>query len=115
MKVNWSGSAADSPGSAATRTLGDEVALEVADWLAGLGSAFVGKAGSWLTLPPAALQGLRRGKGSTADRLVLDLDAPALLQQVGDDLHLGLRSTASQRKELQGFSSTPSNGLKASF
>ena len=90
------------------RTLGDEVALEVADWLTGIGvSLRLEGRQLQLTLPPAALQGLRRGKGSTADRLVLDLDGPALLQRVGDDLHLGLRSTASQLRELQQLQLNP--------
>jgi len=90
------------------RTLGDEVALEVADWLTGIGvSLRLEGRELQLSLPSAALQGLRRGKGSTADRLVLDLDGPALLQRVGDDLHLGLRSTASQLKELQRLQLNP--------
>ncbi|MFL2498014.1 MAG: hypothetical protein ACJ0GQ_09325 [Parasynechococcus sp.] len=91
------------------RTLGDEVALEVADWLTGIGvSLRLEGRQLQLTLPPAALQGLRRGKGSTADRLVLDLDGPALLQRVGDDLHLGLRSTASQLEGTATASAQPS-------
>ena len=84
------------------------MALEVADWLTGIGvSLRLEGRQLQLTLPPEAVQGLRRGKGSTADRLVLDLDGPALLQRVGDDLHLGLRSTASQLKELQRLQLNP--------
>ena len=90
------------------RTLGDEVGLEVADWLAQAGISLHLKGRQLqLSLPSAGLQRLRRGKGSTADRLVLDLDGPALVQRVGDDLHLGLRSTASQRRELQRLRLAP--------
>ena len=84
------------------RTLGDEVGLEVADWLAQVGVIIrLDDQQLQLTLPAADLQGMRRGKGSTADRLVLDLDGPALVQRVGDDLHLGVRSTAAQLLELR--------------
>ena len=90
------------------RTLGDEVGLEVADWLAQAGVSLQLKDRLLrLSLPSAGLRGLRRGKGSTADRLVLDLDGPALVQRVGDDLHLGLRSTAAQRRELQRLRLAP--------
>ena len=90
------------------RPLGDEVGLEVADWLAQAGISLHLKGRQLLlSLPSAGLQRLRRGKGSTADRLVLDLDGPALVQRVGDDLHLGLRSTASQRRELQRLRLAP--------
>ena len=90
------------------RTLGDEVGLEVADWLAQAGVSLQLKSRLLrLSLPSAGLRGLRRGKGSTADRLVLDLDGPALVQRVGDDLHLGLRSTAAQRRELQRLRLAP--------
>ena len=90
------------------RTLGDEVGLEVADWLAQAGVSLQLKGRLLrLSLPSAGLRGLRRGKGSTADRLVLDLDGPALVQRVGDDLHLGLRSTAAQRRELQRLRLAP--------
>ena len=97
------------------RTLGDEVGLEVADWLAqaGVSLRLEGRQ-LLLSLPSAGLQELRRGKGSTADRLVLDLDGPALVQRVGDDLHLGLHSTASQLRELQRLQLAPqqrSDGL----
>ena len=90
------------------RTLGDELGLEVAYWLAQAGISLHLKGRQLLlSLPSAGLQRLRRGKGSTADRLVLDLDGPALVQRVGDDLHLGLRSTASQRRELQRLRLAP--------
>ena len=93
------------------RTLGDEVGLEVADWLAQVGVIIrLDDQKLQLTLPSADLQGMRRGKGSTADRLVLDLDGPALVQRVGDDLHLGLRSTAAQQRELRRLRLIPQQG-----
>ena len=93
------------------RTLGDEVGLEVADWLAQVGVIIrLDDHQLQLTLPAADLQGMRRGKGSTADRLVLDLDGPALVQRVGDDLHLGVRSTAAQQLELRRLRLIPQQG-----
>jgi len=93
------------------RTLGDEVGLEVADWLAQVGVVIrLDDQKLQLTLPSADLQGMRRGKGSTADRLVLDLDGPALVQRVGDDLHVGLRSTAAQQRELRRLRLIPQQG-----
>ena len=82
-------------------TLGDEVGLEVAEWLLATG-VNLRRNGRVLelTLPTARLQKLRRGKGKTANRLVLDLDAPLLVQRLGDDLHLGLQLNPAQRHTL---------------
>ena len=83
----------------------------MADWLAQVGVIVrLDDQKLQLTLPSADLQGMRRGKGSTADRLVLDLDGPALVQRVGDDLHLGLRSTAAQQRELRRLRLIPQQG-----
>ena len=89
-------------------TLGDEVGLEVAEWLLATG-VNLRRNGTVLelTLPSARLQKVRRGKGKTADRLVLDLDAPLLVQRLGDDLHLGLQLNPAQRHTLERLGLRP--------
>ncbi len=90
------------------RTIGDEVGLEVSRWLAQIGvSSSLAGTQLELSLPPASLSRLRRGKGSTANRLVLDLDGPLFVQRIGDDLLLNLRSTPVQQRELQRLKLTP--------
>ena len=90
------------------RTLGDEVSLEVAAWLAAVGVNTRLNGGQLqLSLPAAQLQGLRRGKGETADRLVLDLDAPVFLQRLGEDLLLNLRSDPAQLHQLRSLGLRP--------
>ena len=65
-----------------TRSLGDEVGLEVSDWLAATGVISKVRGNTLeLRLPLPKVNNLRRGKGSTADRLVLDLNGPALVQR----------------------------------
>ena len=90
------------------RTLGDEVGLEVADWLISVGVKLQ-RDGTvlQLTLPAARLKQLRRGQGETADRLVLDLDAPLLVQRRGDDLALTLQLNPRQRHQLSQLGLRP--------
>ena len=100
----------------AQRPLGDEVGLEVADWLAAVGvrSRTRGRQ-LLLELPPPVLQRLRRGKGSSADRVVLDLDGPVFVQRLGSDLLLDLRSNPSQQRLLRSLGLQPrqtANGLR---
>ena len=92
----------------AQRSLVDEVALEVSDWLRTMGVQLT-RSGSRLSvnLPAPTVLGLRRGKGSTADRLVLDLSGPALLQRQGNDLVLGLRSSPTQDGQLRAMGLRP--------
>ena len=90
------------------RTIGDEVGLEVSSWLAQIGvSSHLAGTQLVLNLPPAGLTRLRRGKGSTANRVVLDLDGPLFVQRIGDDLLVNLRSTPAQQRELQRLKLTP--------
>ena len=90
------------------RTIGDEVGLEVSSWLAQIGvSSRLAGTQLVLNLPPAGLTRLRRGKGSTANRVVLDLDGPLFVQRIGDDLLVNLRSTPAQQRELQRLKLTP--------
>ena len=96
-------------------TLGDEVGLEVAEWLLSTGVSLRRNGDVLeLTLPRARLQKLRRGRGATADRLVLDLDAPVLIQRLGNDLHLNLQFNPAQRLTLDKLGLRPQlqpNGL----
>ncbi len=90
------------------RPLGDEVALEVADWLAAVGvrSSTRGRQ-LLLELPPPLLQRLRLGKGSSADRVVLDLDGPVFVQRLDSDLLLDLRSNPDQQRLLRSLGLQP--------
>ena len=98
------------------RPLGDEVALEVADWLAAVGvrSSTRGRQ-LLLELPAPLLQRLRRGKGSNAGRVVFDLDGPVFVQRLGSDLLLDLRSNPGQQRLLRTLGLQPrqtANGLR---
>ena len=94
--------------SMTTRSLGDEVGLEVSDWLAATGvSSQVRGTTLELRLPPPTVNNLRRGKGSTADRLVLDLTGPALVQRLNGDLLLELKVSRTQRRQLKAWGLTP--------
>ena len=92
----------------AQRPLGDEVGLEVADWLAAVGvSSSTRGRQLLLELPPPLLQRLRRGKGSSADRVVLDLDGPVFVQRLGSDLLLDLRSNQNHQRLLRSLGLQP--------
>ena len=98
------------------RPLGDEVALEVADWLAAVGvrSSTRGRQ-LLLELPAPLLQRLRRGKGSNAGRVVFDLDGPVFVQRLGSDLLLDFRSNPGQQRLLRTLGLQPrqtENGLR---
>ena len=91
-----------------SKTLEDEVGIDAAPWLRGIGVG-VKRQGARLelTLPRPRLQQLRRGKGSTADRLVLDLSGPVFVQQRGEDLLLDLQSSRGQRDDLKRLGLSP--------
>ncbi|WP_186484775.1 phosphodiester glycosidase family protein [Synechococcus sp. A15-127] len=98
------------------RPLGDEVALEVADWLGAVGvrSSTRGRQ-LLLELPAPLLQRLRRGKGSNAGRVVFDLDGPVFVQRLGSDLLLDFRSNPGQQRLLRTLGLQPrqtENGLR---
>ena len=91
-----------------TRTLKDEVGLEVSQWLNGLGVILRRQGNSLsLELPTARLRQLRQGKGSTAGRLVLDVDKPVFIQRRGSDLLLNLRSDQRQQATLRRLGLMP--------
>ena len=94
--------------SLATRPLGDEVGLEVGEWLAEIGVSSEVRGNTLaLHLPPPTVNNLRRGKGSTADRLVLDLNGPALVQRLNDDLLLELKVSQTQQRQLKTWGLAP--------
>ncbi len=90
------------------RTIDDEVGIEVSQWLSSVGVRF-NRSGNSLSmeLPAPRVTGLRRGKGSTANRLVLDLNGPALLQRQGNDLLLGLLATPTQEGQMRAMGLKP--------
>jgi hypothetical protein len=91
-----------------TRALGDEVGFDVGDWLSSVGVTTQRKRETLtLGLPSPALQGLRRGKGATAGRLVLDLDGPTFAQRIGTDLAFALRVTTRQQNILKQLGLDP--------
>ncbi|MDP6193014.1 MAG: phosphodiester glycosidase family protein [Prochlorococcaceae cyanobacterium ETNP18_MAG_1] len=97
-------------------TIADEVTLNVAHWLTSTG-AKVRRRNSTLSIefPTAQITRLRRGKGSMASRLVLDLTGPALLQRVGNDMLLNLEASERQKRQLQQLGLSPrfqTNGLR---
>ena len=80
-----------------TRTLGDEVGFDVGDWLTSVNVKTQRKGRTLiLSLPSPSLEGLRQGKGATAERLVLDLDGPTFAQRIGTDLAFSLKATTRQ-------------------
>ncbi len=94
--------------SLTTRSLGDEVGLEVSDWLAETGvSSEVNGDTLELQLQPPTVNNLRRGRGSTADRLVLDLNGPALVQRLNGDLLLELKVSQTQQRQLKAWGLAP--------
>jgi hypothetical protein len=84
------------------RTIGDEVALDALPWLNALGVQ-VNRSKNTLRvdLPQPHLITLRQGKGSSANRLVMDLSGPALIQRQGDDLLLQMKVTTLQESHLR--------------
>lgn len=114
QQLQWYGSKA-SLKSLPQITLEDEVALNVADWLTAAGVKIRRKNNVLnVELPTPRLNGLRQGKGSMANRLVLDLSGPALIQRLGNNLLLNLQVNARQRGQMQALSLMPKqqrNGL----
>ncbi|MGB1776191.1 MAG: phosphodiester glycosidase family protein [Synechococcus sp.] len=88
--------------SLARQSLGDEVALDAMPWLNAVGIR-PQRSGPQLevALPAPTLQRMRRGTGHRADRLVLDLDGPLLIQRIGNDLSLELQTSREQFRALR--------------
>ena len=83
------------------RSLGDEVAVEVAALLDAVGvSRSSGGDMLELQLPPARLLQVRTARQPGQRRIVLDLDAPAVVRTSEEGLELGLSSSAAQQAEL---------------
>ncbi len=106
-QLEWFGRRAQL-GALPTKTLGDEVGINVAKWLRDVGVELKRQGARLeLTLPRPRLQRLRQGKGSTADRLVLDLNGPVFVQRQGNDLLLDLQSSRRQQNELKRLGLAP--------
>ena len=90
------------------RTIGDEVALDALPWLKALGVQ-VNRISNTLRveLPRPHLKTLRQGKGSSANRLVMDLSGPALVQRQGDDLLVQMKVTPLQESHLRRIGLQP--------
>ena len=86
------------------RTIGDEVALDALPWLNALGVQVNRSKNSLrVDLPKPYLKTLRQGKGGSANRLVMDLSGPALVQRQGDDLLLQMKVTPVQESQLRSI------------
>lgn len=100
LDLEWYGRPLQVPASA-QRSLGDEVAVDVAPLLRDLGVeiALVGDSLS-LSLPAPRLLQLRSSRTGGPRRIVLDLEAPALIRRDGSSLSLALRSDGEQSRQL---------------
>lgn len=89
------------------RSLDDEVAVDAAPLLRERGVA-VAVSGERLdlTLPPPRLLGLRSSRSTGGRRIVLDLEAPALLRSEAGALALSLWSAPEQRQQLRSLGLT---------
>ncbi|CAE21953.1 conserved hypothetical protein [Prochlorococcus marinus str. MIT 9313] len=114
QQLQWYGSKA-SLKSLPQITLQDEVALNVAEWLTTTGVKIKRKSKTLhVELPTPRLKGLRQGKGSNSNRLVLDLSGPALVQSLDNNLLLNLQATVQQRRQMKALGLMPKqqrNGL----
>jgi hypothetical protein len=100
LDLEWYGRPLKVPASA-QRSLGDEVAVDVASLLRDLGVGVEIVSGSLsLSLPPPRLQQLRASRTGGPRRIVLDLEAPALMRRDGSTLNLDLRSDSDQARQL---------------
>ena len=114
QQLQWYGSKA-SLKSLPQITLQDEVALNVAEWLTAKGVKIKRQNKTLnVELPTPSLKGLRQGKGSNSNRLVLDLSGPALVQSLNNNLLLNLQATTQQRRQMKALGLMPKqqrNGL----
>ncbi|QPN67068.1 phosphodiester glycosidase family protein [Synechococcus sp. CBW1006] len=90
------------------RSLDDEVAVNVLPLLNAVGvqTRVVGDA-LHLELPPAALLGLRSSTPDGTRRVVLDLNAPALVRQEGSRLFVALEGSPDQLRQLAALGLQP--------
>jgi hypothetical protein len=107
LGLRWYGEPEPVP-PGARRTLGDEVAIEVARPLADSGVRLSRSGGTLtLSLPAAGLRGIRVGRQGRDRRLVLDLTSATFLREEGRDLLLGVQATAGQLSELRRLGLNP--------
>jgi hypothetical protein len=115
IDLEWYGLQLSVP-AAAQRSLGDEVAIDVAPLLTGSG-ARIEPAGDTLSLgwPRARLQGIRGTDAGGRRRLVLDLDRPAPVRQGEGSLVVSLAAAPGQVRELAAWglaAGTDDQGLR---
>ncbi len=100
LALDWYGQELIVPATG-QRSLGDEVAVEVA-WLLEAVGVSRSSAGDTLELqlPPAHLLQVRAARQPGQRRIVLDLDGPAIVRSSEEGLELGLWSNSGQQAEL---------------
>ncbi len=100
LDLEWFGRGLVVP-AAAQRTLGDEVAVEVAGILRQNGVAVALRSDSLeLRLPPVRLLGVRSASQPAVQRVVLDLEGPAVLRSSEGSLELGLLTNPTLLRQL---------------
>jgi len=125
LALGWYGQELIVP-AASQRSLGDEVAVEVAGVLDAVGVSRSSDGDTLnLQLPAARLLQVRGGRQPGQRRIVLDLDGPAIVRSSDEGLELGVWSSAAQQAELaqrglgvrqgdQGLVLTTASGSRAS-
>ncbi len=100
LALGWYGQELIVP-AASQRSLGDEVAVEVAGLLEAVGVNRSSDGDTLeLQLPPARLLQVRAARQPGQRRIVLDLDGPAIVRSSEEGLELGLLSNTAQQAEL---------------
>ena len=125
LALGWYGQELIVP-AAGQRSLGDEVAVEVAGLLEAVGVSRSSSGDTLeLQLPSARLLQVRAARQPGQRRIVLDLDGPAIVRSSEEGLELGLWSSSVQQAELsqrglgvrqgpQGLVLTTASGSRAS-
>ncbi|MFZ0408427.1 MAG: phosphodiester glycosidase family protein [Cyanobium sp.] len=101
LALGWYGQELIVPTSG-QRSLGDEVAVDVAGLLEAVGVSVSNGGGDTLELQlaPARLLQVRAARQPGQRRIVLDLDAPAVVRSSEEGLDLGLWSSSAQQADL---------------
>ena len=100
VKLNWLGQTLILE-KLPKRSLDNHISLDLIPWLEGTGLYPRYQSGVLeLQLPQARIKRLRRRTDEMRSRLVFDLTGPALIQQQGSDLLLGIHSNVDQQTEL---------------
>jgi hypothetical protein len=120
LDLEWFGQGLKVP-PVAQQALADEVALDALPLLLALGVGVAADATQLrLTLPPAQLLQVRSSNQGASRRVVLDLNAPALVRQEGNELVLDIQSGAELQAQLRqlgllGRAAGPGLALRSSL